>query len=403
MKHSYLLFCEGLKALIPLRGGTRLVSLIFLFTLASVSSLRADVITGRVVDKESGEPLEQVQVELLDQRGTTTSIYRTVTDSLGRFTTANAYGERTSLSFSLIGYHSQKKELMLLGGEKDTLRLDDIRLRLSDILLRNAEVRAKARTFIVRGDTVVFNPQAFRLAEGARLNELISKLPGVTEKDGSLQWMGKPIRILMEGKELFGNTALLTQTLPAEAVERIKAYDKADDLEERTGKKDGKEDYVLDLKIKPGFLERWYGEAETGYETKDKYKVRGDATYLSTHNPLLISFNVANNNRFVSNRTINSYSMSGGGTGGKQQMGAVAYKHAWDRKQGDRTLENYVTADFNMNHTDSWNDNASATEDFMPGIDKKFTHNFSHTWNHMLQPEGRVELSLCEGRSQGTL
>ncbi len=394
MKHSNLLFCEGLKALIPLRGGTRLVSLIFLFTLASISSLRADVITGRVVDKESGEPLEQVQVELLDLRGTTTYIYRTVTDSLGRFTTVNAYGERTSLSFSLIGYHSQKKELMLLGGEKDTLRLDDIRLRLSDILLRNAEVRAKARTFIVRGDTVVFNPQAFRLAEGARLNELISKLPGVTEKDGSLQWMGKPIRILMEGKELFGNTALLTQTLPAEAVERIKAYDKADDLEERTGKKDGKEDYVLDLKIKPGFLERWYGEAETGYETKDKYKVRGDATYLSTHNPLLISFNVANNNRFVSNRTINSYSMSGGGTGGKQQMGAVAYKHAWDRKQGDRTLESYVTADFNMNHTDSWNDNASATEDFMPGIDKKFTHNFSHTWNHMLQPEGRVELSL---------
>lgn len=143
MKHSNLLFCEGLKALIPLRGGTRLVSLIFLFTLASISSLRADVITGRVVDKESGEPLEQVQVELLDLRGTTTYIYRTVTDSLGRFTTVNAYGERTSLSFSLIGYHSQKKELMLLGGEKDTLRLDDIRLRLSDILLRNAEVRAK--------------------------------------------------------------------------------------------------------------------------------------------------------------------------------------------------------------------------------------------------------------------
>ena len=93
MKHSNLLFCEGLKALIPLRGGTRLVSLIFLFTLASISSLRADVITGRVVDKESGEPLEQVQVELLDLRGTTTYIYRTVTDSLGRFTTVNAYGE----------------------------------------------------------------------------------------------------------------------------------------------------------------------------------------------------------------------------------------------------------------------------------------------------------------------
>ena len=225
MKKNYLLLTLKIRTIASLCRAMRISMLVWLLVMGGLADVRADVITGRVVDKDSGEPLEEVQIELGDMKGTTFYIHRFATDSLGHFTTCNAGGEYSTLEFSLLGYHSQKKKLMLLGGEKDTLRLGDIRLGLSDIMLRNAEVRARARTFVVRGDTVVFNPKAFRLAEGARLDELIAKLPGVTSKDGTLEWMGKPIRILMEGKELFGNTSLLTQTLPAEAVEHIKAYD----------------------------------------------------------------------------------------------------------------------------------------------------------------------------------
>lgn len=394
MKKNYLLLTLKIRTIASLCRAMRISMLVWLLVMGGLADVRADVITGRVVDKDSGEPLEEVQIELGDMKGTTFYIHRFATDSLGRFTTCNADGEYSIIEFNLLGYHSQKKKLMLLGGEKDTLRLGDIRLGLSDIMLRNAEVRARARTFVVRGDTVVFNPKAFRLAEGARLDELIAKLPGVTSKDGTLEWMGKPIRILMEGKELFGNTSLLTQTLPAEAVEHIKAYDKADDMEKRTGKKDGNEDYVLDLKIKPGFLERWYGEAETVYETKDKYKVRGDATYLSTHDPFLVSANVGNNNSFLRDRGFWGYTRGGGLGNGKQQMGAVAYKHAWERKQGGRTLDNFVTVDVNLPHNDSWDDSGSATEVFRPGTDRTFTHNLRHSWNHSFRPKGNFQAEL---------
>ena len=394
MKKNYLLLTLKIRTIASLCRAMRISMLVWLLVMGGLTDVRADVITGRVVDKDSGEPLEEVQIELGDMKGTTFYIHRFATDSLGRFTTCNADGEYSIIEFNLLGYHSQKKKLMLLGGEKDTLRMGDIRLGLSDIMLRNAEVRARARTFVVRGDTVVFNPKAFRLAEGARLDELIAKLPGVSAKDGTLQWMGKPIRILMEGKELFGNTSLLSQTLPAEAVEHIKAYDKADDMEQRTGKKDGNEDYVLDLKIKPGFLERWYGELETAYETNDKYKVRGDATYLSTHDPFLVSANVANNNSFVRDRSIWGSTRGGGGGNGKQQMGAVAYKHAWERKQGGRTLYNYVTVDANLPHNDDWSDFRMVSEVFMPGTDRTFTHNLRHTWNHSFLPKGRFEAVL---------
>lgn len=355
---------------------------------------RADVVKGRIIDKNSGEPLENVEVAVSEylQNRTVLNYYKT--DSLGIFHTANIRSMETGLTFGLIGYHPQTKKLMLLGSAKDTVNIGDVRLSLSDILLRAAEVRARARAFVVKGDTVVFNPKAFRLSEGARLNELISQLPGVNEKDGKLEWMGKPVRILMEGKELFGNTSLFTQTIPAEAVENIKAYDKADDFEKRTGKKDNNEDYVLDLKIKPGFLERWYGEAKLTYETDDRYLVRGDATYLSTTDPMFVSANFGNNNSFIHNRSINSITSGGSGGKGKQQMGAAGYKHQWDTRQGRHTLENYVTADFNFMHNDRWNSHGEMQEDYMPGTDHTYRHSLTVKNEHELKPKGNVQLSL---------
>ena len=86
---------------------------------------------------------------------------------------------------------------------------------------------------------------------------------------------------------------------------------------------------MIDLKIKQGIQERWYGEAETVYETKDKYKVRGDATYLSTHDPFLVSANVGNNNSFLHDRGFWGYTRGGGLGNGKQLRGAVADKHSW--------------------------------------------------------------------------
>ena len=46
--------------------------------------------------------------------------------------------------------------------------------------------------FTMHGDTIVFNPSAFRLQEGARLDELIKQLLGVeVDAEGKLWWNDK--------------------------------------------------------------------------------------------------------------------------------------------------------------------------------------------------------------------
>jgi len=198
------------------RVGLLLLSFMLMFPLY------ADVITFRVIDAQTHEPIEgaMYECELRWDYGAGRQ-WGYETDSLGR-------GEmhfgtdcpRVTLKVECLGYYSAKRVFAISDGT-DTLALGDIALKPSEVLLNEAVVTARAKRFTMRGDTVVFNPEAFKLEEGARLEDLLKKLPGVTLIDGELKWNGKPVRILVQGKESL-STDLLT-LLPAEAIDKKKA------------------------------------------------------------------------------------------------------------------------------------------------------------------------------------
>ena len=224
----------------------------------------ADIISGRVIDTDTRETLPGATVQYMKQINETSYSGSTViADSLGRFSFFT--DGRVELTVSMLGYYNKKKNVMALSdSRKDTLDIGAIELKMSSQMLQMVEVTGHAKRFTMHGDTIVFNPSAFRLQEGARLDELIKQLPGVeVDANGKLWWNGKPIRLTMDGESLFGGDDLVSQ-LPAEAVQNIKAYNKASELKEHTGNDDGSEDMVLDLTIKPGFLDRWYGDATAG-------------------------------------------------------------------------------------------------------------------------------------------
>ena len=164
---------------------------------------QADVVKGRVVDAETKEPLPEAQVtfETLDY-GWIWAYFKT--DSLGCFS-INAEG-RNTVTAAMLGYYSKKKTFLAFSdSRKDTLDLGDIELTMSPQMLKMVEVKGRARRFTVKGDTIVFHPEAFHLQEGARLDELIRQLPGVqVDENGTLSWNGKPIRITMGGQSLLG-------------------------------------------------------------------------------------------------------------------------------------------------------------------------------------------------------
>ena len=114
-------------------------------------------------------------------------------------------------------------------------------------------------------DTVMYNADAYKLEEGAMVEELIKKLPGIVEDgNGGYTFNGKNIsQILVDGKEFFGNNRnMVLQNLPAEIVDKVKAYDKKSDRARITGIDDGNERTVLDLTIKKNKKRGFFGNLD---------------------------------------------------------------------------------------------------------------------------------------------
>ena len=353
--------------------------------VGSVATVRADVVTGRFVDAASGEPLSDVEFKACSFSEITITFRTMTSDSLGRFSFTWS-GDNCWLEATCVGYHPRKVTFAAFEGN-DTLSLGDIKMKPSEVFLNTAVVTARAKRFVMRGDTVVFNPEAFNLSEGARLDELIKQLPGVTEKDGQLYWMDKPVRILVNGEEMFANNTLLQQRLPAEAVDRIKAYNKANKQQAHSGRDDGSEDHVLDIQVKPGFLEKWYGTAEGAYQTEDGYLARLDAMYLSTANPLMAygNFNNINENTFFK-----TFGGSGWGSSwpyGRQQFGSTGYKHQWNTSQGEKQLKHYFSFNIQGNHSDGWGRSRESEETFMPDGGSTFRLSDRKTYAHQVKPD----------------
>ena len=351
----------------------------------------ADIVKGRVVDSETKEPLPEAQVKYAQQHGDHGwSIMSAKTDSLGMFTFI-ASG-RGTIEVSMLGYYNKTKPVLAFSdSRKDTLDIGDIELKMSPQMLKMVEVTGRARRFTVKGDTIVFHPEAFHLQEGARLDELIKQLPGVqVNDDGTLSWNGKPIRITMDGESLMGGDELVRQ-LPAEAVENIKAYNRQSEFSERTGKDDGTQDMVLDLTIKPGFLDRWYGDVKAGYQTPKYYEGELSMNRLSKTDPVMVYAN-ANNIDKRWRRNMNQSTASWGNGFGQEQGASAGYQHNWQRKEGTHDLKSNYSFTGGVAHDDDWRTSGEETENYFPNTTATRTTSENYQRNHKLEPRLNANL-----------
>ena len=362
---------------------TILLALVASFVV--VSSAHADVIRGRVVDSETKEALPQATIKMTQKIGDNGYMTMTTTaDSLGVFH-VRAEG-KCSIEASMLGYYTKKKTVLAFGdSEKDTLDIGTIELKISPQMLKMVEVTGHARRFTVRGDTIVFHPEAFHLQEGARLDELIRQLPGVeVDGQGRMTWNGKPIRLTMDGEGMMGGDQLMKQ-LPAEAVQDIKAYNKASEFSERTGKDDGTEDMVLDLTIKPGFLDRWYGDVKAGYQTPKYYEGELSMNRLSKTDPVMV-FGNANNIDKTIRKSMNGWSAGWGNGYGQEQGAAGGYQHKWKREEGTQEMRSQYTFSGNMAHDDKWGTSYGEKETYLPNTAATRSTSETHHRTHDLNP-----------------
>lgn len=275
-------------------------------TLSWAQNSKRITVTGTVIDGDDKSPVGQATVQLLSLPDSA-MVVGNVTNNNGVFSIAARPGKYV-LKISFVGYLSQEKPLQLSAG-KPMVNLGTITLPTDAIMLGEAVIVAEAPQVTVSEDTIGFNASAYRTPEGAMLEELVKKLPGAeVDEDGNIKINGKEVKkIMVDGKEFFGGDVKTgLKNLPVDMVDKLKTYDKKSDLARITGIDDGEEETVLDLTVKKGMNQGWFGNVDLAAGTEDRYMGRAmiNRFYDKTQFSVIGS---ANN--------VNDQGFSGGGGG----------------------------------------------------------------------------------------
>ncbi|MBQ9642216.1 MAG: TonB-dependent receptor [Bacteroidaceae bacterium] len=230
-------------------------------------------VSGIVMEKGTNEPIPSATVRILSLPDST-MVTGAATDLKGAFNIQNVKKGKYALKVTFVGYNDHVLPLDLTSKKEKNVSVGYITLTDDTRMLKEAVVSANAAQVQVSGDSLVFNASAFRTSEGSALEELVKKLPGAEiDADGNITINGKTVtKILVDGKEFFLNDKnLALKNIPTKIVDKIKSYDRKSDLARVTGIDDGEEETVLDLTIKKGMNQGWFGNIDLALGTERRY------------------------------------------------------------------------------------------------------------------------------------
>ena len=277
-------------------------------------------ISGKIIDQESKDPIAQANVRIL-QQSDSVYINGVATNNEGNFSISLPYGNYI-VHVTYVG-HTDFYRNVSLSSSNATANLGTVELGTDNILLDAAVVTAKAAEIVVRGDTVEYNADSYKVTESAVLEDLLKKMPGVeVDSEGKITVNGREIKkIMVDGEEFFStDPKVASRNLPARMVDRLQVLDRRTDMAQMTGFDDGDEETIINLTVRPGMKEGLFGNAFVGYGTKDRYEGNAMVNYMRDKNQytLLGGFNNTNNAGFSD---LASSMFGSGGGGGRRFFG----------------------------------------------------------------------------------
>jgi len=284
---------------------------------------------------------------------------------------------------SFVGHRTAYVDYKLerVGRREHERSLPPLYLAPVSTMLPEVPVTASRVKFYYKGDTIIYNADAFILAEGSMLDALISQLPGVElKRDGRIYHEGKFVDdLLLNGKQFFSkDRKLMLENLPAYTVKDIAIYDKQTDENEWLGIKDLQtQRHVIDVRLKKEYMIGWIANAEVGGGTGDRYLARLFAMRHSDFSRLAI---VANANN------LDDDSQPGESDNWQRAGNALRRTERTDLSflVSDRNRRWEYHGDASVNHQRTEGETRTVRQNFLPSGDL-YDHSFSNSRNEDLR------------------
>ena len=351
------------------------------------AALAQRTISGKVIEKDTQEAVIQATVALL--KTDSSLVANAVTNMSGQFKMTAPADANYIVRVTYVGFKTFYKAITVSGGK--AVNLGTISITPDAIMLKGTTVTAHLAKVQSKGDTLIYNADAYRTPEGSVVEELVKRLPGAeVDDDGNIKINGKQVtKIKVDNKE-FGDAQTALKNLPTSIVERIRAYDEKSDLARITGIDDGNEQTVLDFGLRAGMNRGTMANADLAAGTKDRYAGRIFGMMMKGDSRLMAMLN-ANN--------VNDQGFGGGGGrgfGGGRGMGGGglnAAKSGMLNYNYEKTDLVIAQASVNWNHRDGDTWSRRSSENFVGGQTSSFQNsiNQSYSRSNSWSANGRIE------------
>lgn len=157
--------------------------------------------------------------------------------------------------------------------------IEDKEQMLDEVVVKSTKIK-----MVMKGDTIVFNADAFKLPEGSMLDALIRQLPGATlNNNGEIFINGRKLDYLtLNGKDFFkGNNKQLIENLPNYTVKDLKVFEKSTDKSKAMGIDVEKKDYVMDVQLKKQYEKNLIANFDASSGTNSRYAEKFFALYFT--------------------------------------------------------------------------------------------------------------------------
>ncbi len=244
----------------------KLLTLLIISTLFYLTgTAQTAVIKGMITDTINKQSLPNTVISLL----------RAKDSILVKFARSNAKGEfeiknlkaGNYLLFATYPEYADYTEPVKLEDSSSVVNTGAIKLILKANLLKEVIVRQQVGAIRLKGDTTEFIADSFKVQPNATVEDLLKKMPGIQiDKNGKITAQGETVKkVLVDGEEFFGDDpTLVTQNLRADMVGTVQVYDKKSDQAAFTGIDDGVKDKTINLKLKDGKKNGYFGKINVG-------------------------------------------------------------------------------------------------------------------------------------------
>ena len=200
----------------------------FFFSIAvSAQSKPNTIISGKVFDKSTREPLEYATISIINKQSGKT-ITGTVADVKGVFSISNIPFDTYQVNIEFIGYEKTTLDNIVLSVEKRSVSIGTIFLSSSTHNLESVTVVGDKPVVENKIDKIVYNVSNDITSQGGAAIDVLKKVPQVTvDIDGNVELQGNSnIRFLINGKpsSVFGNSLSdALASIPASQIKSVEA------------------------------------------------------------------------------------------------------------------------------------------------------------------------------------